>query len=202
MYRYIRTHRLLQKKRIIYVMGGCCALCGYDKCSDAMELHHIDPTKKDFTFSQEFLCRDWNKYVLPELKKCILLCANCHREIHFQINKGKEPFLHTTFIQGRANEISKELQLLKTHKLKYCKFCHSIISSQATVCQKCFVEQKAQKSKINTIDRNILKDKIRNESFLSIGEQYGVTDNTIRKWCIKLNLPNKKSVINSISNED
>lgn len=54
LYRYIRTHRLLQKKRIIYVMGGCCALCGYDKCSDAMELHHIDPTKKTLHLAKNF----------------------------------------------------------------------------------------------------------------------------------------------------
>lgn len=35
-------------------MGGCCALCGYDKCSDAMELHHIDPTKKTLHLAKNF----------------------------------------------------------------------------------------------------------------------------------------------------
>lgn len=59
--------------------GNRCMRCGYDTCGAALEFHHIDPNQKDFTISNERL-----KLIeaIEESKKCVLLCANCHREIH------------------------------------------------------------------------------------------------------------------------
>ena len=50
--------------------------------------------------------------------------------------------------------------------------------------------------------RDILKKEIREKSFMSLGKKYGVRDNTIRKWCKRLGLPNRKSEINSYSDEE
>lgn len=59
--------------------GGKCQKCGYNTYQGALEFHHIDPTKKDFTIGD----RDFKlKECIEESKKCVLLCANCHREIH------------------------------------------------------------------------------------------------------------------------
>ena len=61
------------------MIGGECIRCGYSKCSKALEFHHIDSSKKDFTISNDhFKLQD----AINEAKKCILLCANCHRELH------------------------------------------------------------------------------------------------------------------------
>jgi 5-methylcytosine-specific restriction endonuclease McrA len=61
--------------------GGCCQVCGYDRCVEALEFHHLDPTQKDFGISYKGYTRSWEK-VKDEADKCILLCANCHREAH------------------------------------------------------------------------------------------------------------------------
>ncbi len=61
--------------------GGQCEKCGYDHCIDALEFHHIDPTRKDFSISSKGYTRSWDK-VKEELDKCTMLCANCHRELH------------------------------------------------------------------------------------------------------------------------
>ena len=61
--------------------GGRCQVCGYDKCIEALEFHHLDPTQKDFGISHKGYTRSWEK-VKEEVDKCILLCANCHREFH------------------------------------------------------------------------------------------------------------------------
>ena len=59
--------------------GGKCIRCGYDKCLKALEFHHIDPTQKDFTISNDhFKLMD----AMNEAKKCILICSNCHKEFH------------------------------------------------------------------------------------------------------------------------
>ena len=49
--------------------------------TDALEFHHLDPSQKDFGISSKGYTRSWDK-VKEELDKCILVCSNCHREIH------------------------------------------------------------------------------------------------------------------------
>ena len=68
------------KARIVEFLGGACSKCGYDKCLAALVPHHIDPTTKRFSFGNA-RCRAWAR-VVEELKKCVLLCANCHAEEH------------------------------------------------------------------------------------------------------------------------
>lgn len=65
---------LIRKQR-----GGKCERCGYNNYQGALEFHHIDPSKKDFTVGdRDFKLKD----CIEETKKCVLICANCHREIH------------------------------------------------------------------------------------------------------------------------
>ncbi len=68
--------------------GGCCQLCGYNRCSRALSFHHKDPKEKDFGLSVRGLTRSWEK-IQAELDKCVLVCANCHMEIHDGIRKIK-----------------------------------------------------------------------------------------------------------------
>ena len=78
----IKTWRKNLKKRAIALFGGKCVLCGYDKCVEALEFHHLDPEQKDISISSMYASpQSWQK-VVSELKKCALLCANCHREEH------------------------------------------------------------------------------------------------------------------------
>jgi len=59
--------------------GGVCVICGYDKCLASLVFHHEDPLSKDFSISEHMT--SWDAIVL-ELDKCVLVCANCHGEIH------------------------------------------------------------------------------------------------------------------------
>jgi hypothetical protein len=77
-------HRQNLKEKAIQYKGGCCVLCGYNKCIQALEFHHLDPNEKDFTIS-ETNSIGWEK-LKKEIDKCILVCANCHREIHWGVS--------------------------------------------------------------------------------------------------------------------
>jgi len=76
-------NKKVRNKRKEYALeykGGCCCKCGYNKCHKALTFHHINPEEKDMTLSA-----NWEKSfdrVKKELDKCILLCANCHAELH------------------------------------------------------------------------------------------------------------------------
>lgn len=59
--------------------GGKCIRCGYSRCLKALEFHHLDPSQKDFTISNDHFKL---KEAIEESKKCILLCSNCHKEFH------------------------------------------------------------------------------------------------------------------------
>ena len=61
--------------------GGKCSICAYNRCIKALEFHHLESDKKDFGISSKGYTRSWQR-VKEELDKCILLCANCHREAH------------------------------------------------------------------------------------------------------------------------
>ena len=52
------------------------------------------------------------------------------------------------------------------------------------------------------ITRDTLKEKIRNETFVDIAKEYGVTDNGIRKWCKKFDLPTKSSEIKRYTDDE
>jgi hypothetical protein len=61
--------------------GGKCSLCGYSKCLAALEFHHIDRSKKQFGVGGKRSTTFEN--LKEELEKCVLLCANCHREVEY-----------------------------------------------------------------------------------------------------------------------
>ena len=79
--------KAVQKRRekivvmAIEYKGGKCIACGYNKCSRALDFHHIDPSTKEFGIAQKGYTRSWSR-VKDELDKCMLLCSNCHREVH------------------------------------------------------------------------------------------------------------------------
>jgi predicted HNH restriction endonuclease len=60
--------------------GGKCQVCGYNHCAGALDLHHVKGEKK-FLISTDAYLHSW-KAIKAELDKCVLLCSNCHRELH------------------------------------------------------------------------------------------------------------------------
>lgn len=69
------------KEKLIDIYGGKCIKCGYDKCKKALHFHHLDPNTKEFTISHKIRTRPWET-IIKEADKCIMICANCHAEIH------------------------------------------------------------------------------------------------------------------------
>lgn len=68
------------KALAIEYKGEKCQSCGYSRYQGALELHHLNPKEKDFGIGDKGYTRSWVK-VKTELDKCVLLCANCHREV-------------------------------------------------------------------------------------------------------------------------
>lgn len=80
---------------------GCC-LCGYCKCLDALEFHHVNGAEKKGQLGKiKHL-----PAVVRELEKCILVCANCHREIH----SGQIGGLYTPGVKEEVEDLQSVLE--------------------------------------------------------------------------------------------
>ncbi len=82
-----KEQTFLKQKLIFQMHGNTCKVCGYNKCKEALELHHVIPSTKEYTVSH--LTRNFSSIdkLKVELEKCIMLCSNCHRELHAGIIK-------------------------------------------------------------------------------------------------------------------
>jgi hypothetical protein len=85
------------KRMAVEELGGCCSRCGYDKCHGALHFHHIDPNQKEFSISRN-TSLSWEVIKL-EVRKCVLLCANCHSIEHTKRERVVPEELVTGYIQ-------------------------------------------------------------------------------------------------------
>lgn len=193
-YQYVKNSRQNLKRRLLYVMGEKCCICGYNKCTSALEFHHLKPEEKDFSIASNTNLA--YEKCAEEIKKCILVCANCHREIHEKLIDVSQ---YSCFDENKHLEILEELKQLKGSTYHYCKNCGKIIDRKSERCPEC---NSLNQRIVERPSREILKEKIRNLPFTQIAKEYGVTDNAIRKWCDAENLPRKKQDINFYSDED
>ena len=83
-YDYVKDRRRKVKELLVNYKGGKCEICGYDKCLGALDFHHLDPNEKEFSISSSNIYKNIDK-LKEEVDKCILVCANCHREIHYSV---------------------------------------------------------------------------------------------------------------------
>lgn len=81
-YECVKEHRHKVKQELVEYKGGKCCICGYNKCLGALDFHHVNPNEKDFAISDSNIYKNMDK-LKQEVDKCILVCSNCHREIHY-----------------------------------------------------------------------------------------------------------------------
>lgn len=90
-----QAERDRRKGILIARRGGKCLRCG-EMSPPVLEFHHYDPSVKQIGLKKANLLRDWDA-VLAEVDRCILLCRNCHAEVHafrdYRFIKGEERWL-------------------------------------------------------------------------------------------------------------
>jgi len=84
----VRKSQRKKKQNFVNHFGGKCSKCGYDRCVNALEFHHNGDVDKEDSPSNVIMHWSWDR-ALDELSKCILVCSNCHREIHHNEYVGK-----------------------------------------------------------------------------------------------------------------
>lgn len=77
------ARRLKNKHKAVELLGGSCVDCGLrTERIEVYDFHHIDPATKEFSLGNKFHFSSITPETEEEIKKCVLLCANCHRMRH------------------------------------------------------------------------------------------------------------------------
>mgnify|MGYP001589285892 CR=1 FL=1 len=169
-YKLQKTRWIDRKIKAVELLGGKCSICGYDKNLASLNFHHINPTEKEFGWPK-LKEQKWES-IVKELKKCSLICANCHCELH-------HPHLDKTnivYFGSDNNSLNQDLKRIENTGL--C-ICGEILYGTKYCSVKCvnFANRKVKRP-----EKEILAQKIESMSWLAIGKEYGVSDNAVRKW--------------------
>ena len=193
-------YRQRRKANLIKVCGSKCCLCGYNKVPGALEFHHIDPTKKSYGIASSGICHDLETD-FAEIRKCVLVCANCHREIHSGIYSAEELTQKQFFDEELIDELRQDKKIKEQGVQLFCSQCGTKITrdSSSGLCRNCYAKNTR---KVERPSREELKQLIQEYSFTELGRKFNVTDNAIRKWCKQENLPFRKIDIQQITEWD
>ena len=159
-----KDRALSRKRELIKLMGGKCCRCGYDNNYAALEFHHINPSEKSFQLDSRHLSNTSMELIIKESKKCILVCSNCHKEIH-----------HPNLDSSIVDEIDFDKKSLFESKRKQsiCPVCgrsFDYVNNKTYCSEKCRYADKGYPSKKEVEDKyNELKSKT------AVANYYGLT---------------------------
>lgn len=209
-----RKEAVLDKRRrnkiaLVEYKGGKCEICGYHKCIDALEFHHINKDEKSFGIGNGDT-RSLEK-LKKEADKCILVCSNCHKEIHAQIREEER--------NRKIEEMQQNISIFKKIQKDNGKHIYSIPndldieiinnlisegntnSEIAKQLNFSLTTLKRFLSKHNIINSNnshkmngyniemLKKDMMECGNFTAIGRKRGISFFALKKWCSRNNLP-------------
>lgn len=143
-------------------------------------------------------CQKISKTQLLEIYDLLQNSEMSQKEIAERYNVGND--IISTINHGKSRRLDGySYPLRNNRKNHFCCECGASITKQALRCDNC---QKKRIRKVERPSREILKTEIRNISFTALGKKYSVADKTIAKWCEYYNLPSKKSIIKTYSDEE
>jgi hypothetical protein len=207
-YKRLYDSRKRLKLKLIEYKGGKCEICGYDKCIIALEFHHLDPNKKDFNIGGS--CAMSFEKCKKEVDKCILVCSNCHREIHYEEYLKKQKELEekekSIYIDIMNNRDKYDLRHIKdSYKyLAYTDIFKDIENNMSRkdifkkyhINNKTFnkflednnIEYNKNKPVPNKPNKEELTELLKTCTKSAIARMFGVSWNAVNKWCKKFNL--------------
>jgi len=165
-YHCLVKRRKEHKMKIVKICGNKCCICGYDKCYEALEFHHVN--EKDFTIANALMTYPWHQ-ILKEVEKTILVCANCHREIHNGFY---------------SNNILKEKLKENVDRIHYYIQYEQLILILNSLLKERINNIKRSRRKVErpTYKQFIVEMNELHWNYCAMGRKYGVSDNAIRKW--------------------
>ena len=171
-YEYQKLRGLKRKLYLIDLRGSCCEKCGYNKNISAFEFHHKDSSQKESQLDMRKLSNSTMEWIMKEFEKCLMVCANCHREIH-------NDDLTLSKVRETVKEVEDSALKIKEAQGCKCQDCGVEINYTYARCKIC--ADKA-KRKIERPDLLNLKKELDENGVTWCANKYNVSRNTIHRW--------------------
>lgn len=161
-----REFRTYKKILALQKKGVGCNRCGYNKNMAALHFHHID-SKRELKYGSTITYLGMDD-MFEEIKKCEVLCSNCHQEEHNKKLEITDP--NDEFLGIKMN-------------ITFCLYCGGRIADVNEGVSYCSTEcRDIGTRKVEWPSKEELTKLIQEKSFLAISKMFGVSDNAIRKW--------------------
>ena len=159
------NYRIRIKTALVGAFDNKCQLCGKTYPQSVFEFHHLNPSQKSFGLACGTTTRAKADYA-REAKKCVMVCANCHRLIEYE------------------NEDTSKL-ICNFDEEKYYQIIDELTKSNRKI-----VEEKKKDKRMKPTKEQLLQDlSDLNGNFSAVGRKYGFTGNAVVKWCKKFDMP-------------
>lgn len=178
-----------------YKFAKGCARCGYNRCARSLEFHHTNAEDKEAVVSRLLGQGASLKKLTIEIEKCVLLCANCHGEVH-----ANEKEFNSAEASSNGKEIGPSPRELgfdsprlyqnpnvpqpKTKKptiFKFCPKCGKQIRLLSEYCISCNVAPKRQPTKIDWPSKEELVQRVSETNYSALARELGVSVAAIKK---------------------
>ena len=189
----VQKRRDILKIKAVEYKGGKCEICGYDKNYAVLEFHHLDPSQKDFGISQNGNTRSWEE-IKTELDKCIMVCANCHRELHY-------PEWNKDNLENRLDSYKKKEKLNIPEKEELEDKINSG-KSKTEIAREYNISWNTLNRWLNLYSivqnkpirpsKEEIEEKLKTQSAYQLSKYYGMSDKGFYKLCHRLNIDYKK----------
>ena len=190
----MREKNRRRKRRAVEYKGGKCECCGYSRSLAALEFHHTDPSRKDFTVAKA--SKSWET-TKRELDKCRLLCSNCHREEHDRLVEEKHLLL--TEMVRKVIPVRGPLGAKVSKKCLQCG--KSFTSYEKRGSKYCSKQCKGFSQGGVAISDEELRSRLETRTPVQVAEELGITANSVRRRCREQGIPwakhRRKRVISS-----
>ena len=169
------------KIELVNYKGGKCELCGYSKNIKALEFHHKNAIEKDFSIAS--VKNHSIENLKPEVDKCMLVCANCHREEHDRLWRESattnwEVYNELLDDWSSVKADPKTRQTKKYNELDFlCLKCGTQTKAPNKLCIKCGHQKQ---EKINWPSNEELLARLKSSNYTRLAKELGVSDNAIR----------------------
>ena len=174
----VKKWRERTKSRLVESMGGKCVCCGYNRCNDALQFHHLKPEDKGFSFGgARANIISWDR-IVKEIKKCVMICSNCHFEIHCGFTVVPENAC-------RFNEDYEDYKRDKIIETDICPICNGEKPTYLITCSRVCAAKRAFKVDWSNIN---LQEMLITLSPNRIADNIGVSNMAVRKRMKKLGI--------------
>lgn len=175
--------RRKSKQWLVDLKGGSCVLCGYTQCLAALCFHHVVPGTKKFNLNATTVTWRISGEVKKELAKCVLLCMNCHMELHAGVKTLTGNTL--ALIQEKRALCASTEKRVQPSKLRItdCSYCGNefVRTNREKYCSPPCAQQASRRTRRPS--KKVLKKLVWAQPVSTVARKFKVSGNAVHKWC-------------------